>query len=379
MHQKLPARVVTPVIRCIWLALSCAVLATAAACSNNGLSSAPYRVETLVSGGPMHGAKGISFGPDGRLYVCSVQAQSIYRVDVATGETATAVPAPDGECDDIAFAPDGTMAWTAIASSEIRARRPSGDVYRVATRLPLVNPLGYTADGRLFAAQVGIDRFLEIDPAGSKPPRVLAKGIGNLNSFEITADGRLYGPLAGVGAVARIDLESGAIEPVATNLGMLSAVNLDSRGQIYAIGWSSGTLWKIDPQNGAARIVTTLEPPLDNLAIGPDDAVYVSQPARGAILRVDPASGEQRVVVPGNLSMPGGLALATGQERETLVVADDFGFRLVDTESGAVSALADLANFMDPPAATDVALNDDVIVLSDVARSRVYMVDRRTA
>jgi sugar lactone lactonase YvrE len=358
-----------------------------AACSNgtpdadSGQSpgSPAYRVETLVAGGPMHGAKGITFGPDGMLYVCSVYSQSIYRVDVETGEVTIAVGAPDGESDDVAFAPDGTMAWTALASGEIRARRPGGEVFVIAKDLPLINPLAYTADGRLFAAQIGYDRVLEIDVSGNDEPRLVAKKIGNLNSFEITDEDELYGPLAGIGTLARIDINSGAVTPVAENLGMLSAVNLDSRGRIYAVGWSSGELLRIDADTGAAEVIAVLGAPLDNLAIGPDDTIYLSQPWRGAIVRVDPDTGQQTDIVAGNMSVPGGLAITTEQGRETLIMADDFAFRWVDTQTGEVWATVDLAEFMDPPAATDVAVNDEVIVLSDVSRSRVYMLDRATS
>jgi rhodanese-related sulfurtransferase/sugar lactone lactonase YvrE len=340
------------------------------------LGSAPYRVETLVGGGPLHGAKGIAFGPDGFLYVCSVYAQSIFRVNVDTGEVTTAVPAPDGESDDVAFAPDGTMAWTALPSGEIRARRPGGEVFVVASGLPLINPVRFTADGRLFAAQIGVDRFLEIDIDANQPPRLIAKGIGHLNSFVITDDDQLYGPLAGIDTVARIDIETGAVTPVAENVGTVSAVKMNSRGELFAVGWSSGELMRIDIDTGAVEVVTTLDPPLDNLAIGPDDTVYVSQPARGAIVGVDPVTGQQADVVRGKISVPGGLAMTTRQGRETLVMADDFGFRLVDAQSGEVSAITDLADFMDPASATDVAVNDEVIVASDVTRSRVYMVAR---
>jgi len=362
------------------------IVTTGVACSNGTSNRAPdevagrdaYRVETLVAGGPLHGAKGIAFGPDGMLYICSVYAQSIYRVNVNSGQVSTAVPAPQGESDDVAFAPDGTMAWTALPSGEIRARRPGGSVFVLASDLPLINPLRYTADGRLFAAQIGIDRFLEIDVNADDPPRLVAKGIGHLNSFEITDDDQLYGPLAGIDTVARIDIDNGAITPIAGNLGMVSAVKLDSHGRLYAVGWSSGQLLRIDADTGAVELVAVVDPPLDNLAIGPDDVVYVSQPARGAIVSVDPVTGKQTDVVPGNLSVPGGLAITMQKGQETLIIADDFGFRIVDTRSGEVSAIIDLANFMDPAAATDVAVNDEVIVLSDVRRSLVYLVDRAT-
>lgn len=344
--------------------------------SDKTIKTALYRVETLVPGGPLHGAKGMTFGPDGMLYVGSVLSQSIYRVDVATGDVESAVGPPDGEADDIAFAPDGTMAWTATPSGEIRALRKDGTVFVVTSGVPLINPLGFTSDGRLFAAQIGFDRLHEFDLAGKNAPRLVAKGIGHLNSFEITSGNTLYGPLSGIGQLARIDVDTGAVSPIAEDLGTLSAVNLDSDGQIYAVDWSDGYLWRADPDSGAAELVAELEPSLDNLAIGPDDTIYVSQPARSAIVSIDPDSGVQRNVVPGSMSLPGGLAVTTNQGRETLVVADDYAYRWVDTENGALSVTVELGDFTYPGSATDVALNDGVMVFTDVVRSRVFMVDR---
>jgi sugar lactone lactonase YvrE len=336
-----------------------------------------YRLTTLVPGGPLHGAKGIEFGPDGGLYVCSVYAQSIYRVDVESGAVDVAVGAPHGESDDVAFGPDGMMAWTALPSAELRAMYPGGEPFVVATKLPLINPVGFTDDGRMFAAQIGIDRFLEIDPRGETEPRLVAKGIGHLNSFEITAENALYGPLAGNGTLARIDLETGMVTPVAENMGTLSAVNLDSQGRVYAIGWDDGRVMRFDGE-GSYEVIATLVPPLDNLAIDADDFIYVSLPARGAIVRIDPDTGAQTEIVPGNMGIPGGLHLDTTNGRETLIVADDFGFRHVDTRTGEIWATTDLTEFMDPNAASDVIANEQLIILSDIARDRVYAIDRET-
>lgn len=348
---------------------------------NGEYNRASYRVETLVPGGPLHGANGITFGPDGMLYVGSVSSQTVYRVDVTTGEVEILVPAPDGEADDIAFAPDGTMVWTALLGGEIRARRKDGTIDTIVSGKALINPVYFTADGRLFAAQVGFDRLYEFpvdrDLNSTREPRLVASKIGNLNSFEITADGDLYGPLSNLGTVVRIDIESGALTPIARDLGKVVAVNLDSNGRIWAVDWASGNLWRIDPDSGDKRVVATLEPPLDNLAIGPDDAVYVSRPAHSAIERVDADTGEQRNVVKGSLSSPGGLAIMTHDGHEALLVADGYGYRVVDTRTGAVTTTFDLAEFGFPGAATDVAVNDEFVALSDMGiRPRVYLVDR---
>ncbi len=360
--------------RCLASILLLAALG--AACSDSGNDDA-YRIETLVPGSPLHGANGITWGPDGMLYVGSVSSQTIYRVHPGTGQAEVVVPAPAGEADDVAFAPDGTMVWTALLGGEIRALREDGHVDTVVSDMALINPVYFTTDGRLFAAQVGFDRLYEFDFEGDAEPRLVASKIGNLNSFEITDDDELYGPLSNVETVARIDIESGEVTPVAENLGKVVAVNLDSDGNIWAVDWAGGRLWRIHPITGARAIVATLEPPLDNLAIGPDDTVYVSRPAHSAIETVDPETGEIQTLVDGSLSLPGGLAITSYNGREALVVADGYGYRLVDTETGAVTTPYDLTKFGFPSAATDLAVNHDFFVFSDLGiRPRVYLVDR---
>jgi sugar lactone lactonase YvrE len=350
--------------------------ALGAACSDSS-DDGTYRIETLVPGSPLHGVNGITWGPDGMLYAGSVSSQTVYRVHPGTGEAEVVVPAPAGEADDIAFAPDGTMVWTALLGGEIRALREDGSVDTIVSDMALINPVYFTSDGRLFAAQVGFDRLYEFDFEGDTEPRLIASKIGNLNSFEITDDDELYGPLSNVETVARIDIESGEVTPIAENLGKVVAVNLDSDGNIWAVDWAGGRLWRIHPITGARAIVATLEPPLDNLAIGPDDTVYVSRPAHSAIERVDPETGETRTLVDGNLSLPGGLALTSHDGREALIVADGYGYRVVDTKTGAVTTPYDLTQFGFPSAANDLAINDDFFVFSDLGiRPRVYLVDR---
>jgi len=368
-----------PIARLIALAVVAGftvALTSACADRNDGV----YRVETLVAGGPLRAPNGITFGPDGRLYVGSVAAQSIYRVDVATGAVDVVVPAPAGEADDIAFAPNGTMVWTALLAGEIRAQRRNGSVYTVAADKALINPLYFTTDGRLFAAQKGFDRLYEFQfgkGSSQTEPRLVASKMGDINSFEITADDKLYAPLSNIGTVARIDIETGTVTPIAENLGKVIAVNLDSRGQIWAVDLELGHLWRIDPDTGDAQIVATTEPPSDNLAIAADDAVYVSRTAASAIVRVDPASGEQSVIVPGNFSLVGGLALMTHRRREVLVVADSYGYRIVDTGTGAVTTTFKLTDVGFPYASSDVAVNDEFLALTDmITRPRVFLVDR---
>jgi sugar lactone lactonase YvrE len=327
-----------------------------------------------ASGIAPHGINGLNFGPDGALYVASLIGPGIYRIDLARGTLAEVVGAPLGEADDVAVAPDGTLAWTALISGEVRLRRPDGRVETLASGLPFVNPVHFTAQGRLFAGQIGQpDTLFELDPAGRRPPRAIASGLGGINAFTDDGQGGLYVPLGEQGAVGRVDVETGALRILATGLGQPVAVKRDSRGQLATIDWQNGAVIRVDPATGATRTLATVTPPLDNLAIGPDDTIYVSRPSDNGIVAIDPASGTQRSVIQGRLAAPGGLAFSREGGRAVLRVADAMGWREVDAATGAVTLRPfDLvAN-----GSSTIAVTSRHIVLGYVRRASVSVLDR---
>src|SRR6187399_1010378 len=73
-----------------------------------------YDQQILVPGSWFHGVHGLAFNKDDQLFAGSVLGQAIYRVQVDSGEVDRLVEPPIGMADDIAFAEDGTMAWTAF-------------------------------------------------------------------------------------------------------------------------------------------------------------------------------------------------------------------------------------------------------------------------
>ena len=226
-------------------------------------------LETLVAGSALHAPNGITFGPDGQLYAGSVASQTIYRIDPTTGAVAIVVPAPAGEADDVAFAPTGALVWTALVAGEIRVLQPDQTVATLVSDFALINPLDFTADGRLFAAQMAFDRLhefpLDDNLQLSGKPRLVASKLGNLNSFEITADNQLIGPLFNNGEVAAVNIESGAVQVIARDLGRVVAVNLDAAGNVWTIDWASGALWRID-RNGDDWLEATAGRPLATAA-----------------------------------------------------------------------------------------------------------------
>ena len=71
-----------------------------------------YEVTRLVPGSAFHGVHGLGIDSQGRLFAGSVAGAALYEVDPGKGTAKIVVPTPEGMADDIAFAPDGTMAWT---------------------------------------------------------------------------------------------------------------------------------------------------------------------------------------------------------------------------------------------------------------------------
>src|SRR5450755_3826813 len=77
-----------------------------------GASAQTYEVTKLVPGSAFHGVHGLGIDKAGRLFAGSVAGAALYEVDRDKGTAKIAIPSPEGMADDIAFAPDGTMAWT---------------------------------------------------------------------------------------------------------------------------------------------------------------------------------------------------------------------------------------------------------------------------
>lgn len=333
-------------------------------------------VTTLVPGTPLHGIQGLAWGADGMLYAGAISAQKISRIDPRKGTVEVIVDAPFGEADDLAIAADGTLAWTAIATGELRIRRPGEAMQVLAKGLPGINPVAFRRDGRLVAGQLGpVNALYEFDPAGRKPPRTITTEVDNLNGFDFGADGRLYAPFWQAGVLVAIDIDSGAVTRLAEGLNTPSAVNLDSHGRLISVDYNTGDVRRTDPVSGASKVIVTLPPPLDNLAVGDDDTIYVSDTAHSGVIAVDPSTGASRRIVGGEFSTPGGMKIAMLDGRETLIVADSTGYRFVDPIDGKVTR----PRFdMSVGASLDVAASDDVIAASDVRFGRVYKLDRRT-
>src|SRR3954447_9174387 len=245
------------------LALSAAVAATVLFGAAGGASAQGYEVTQLVPGSAFHGVHGLGIDKTGRLFAGSVAGAAMYEVDRNSGTAKIAIPSPVGMADDIAFAPDGTMAWTGFLTGDLYSRKGDGPIKKLASGLSGINSLAYRKDGRLYASTVFLgDTLYEIDTEGTKAPRIIMEKMGGLNGFEFGPDDKLYGPLWFKGQVVNIDVDKAELTVVADGFTTPAAVNFDSKGNLWAVSTALGQLVRVDVKSGEKKVIAQLKPSL---------------------------------------------------------------------------------------------------------------------
>ena len=302
-----------------------------------GLAGEAVQFETtvLAEGAPFHGANGLAFDSLDQLHVASVLGNEIAVIDPETGEMISTVGAfhrVEGP-DDVAFGPDGSLYWTSFSTGEIGRVSPAGE--RTGQFIsPGVNSIAFSDDGRLFVSLVFMaDALYEVDPDLSDPPRLIAENLGYLNGMDWGADGYLYGPIWRKGEVARIDVSTGEIETVAGGFMIPAAVQFAPDGFLYVIDKIKGRVSKVDISTGEAEVVAEMMPGLDNLACDSSGQLFVSHGQDGIVYRILP-DGSTRTCCPGGMIAPGGVAVLSGPEGESVYVADFWTLREFDGDTG---------------------------------------------
>ena len=339
-------------------------------------------VEIVVPGSVIQAIEGIDIGPDGMIYGTSIHALAVYRIDPDTGFVTIAVPSPYGESDDVAVGPAGTpaegiLAWTAQSTGEIRIQRPGGMPEVILPDAPRVNPIAFNKEGRLFTAQSGAgeNALWELDVIGNNPPRVVAKNKGRLNGFGFGSDGRLYSPHFGTNELFAIDVDTGDFEVIADDVGTTAATKPDADGNVWNVDYMTGDLWLTDMKTGESRIYATFPPPLDNLTIDDDGVIYMADLAISGITAFNPKTMESWTVTAGSFTVPLGMAATTLNGEEAILIADPFGYRFLDPQSGEITREPKMWS---PGASSSVAANDEIIVTTYANYGAIRKIDRAT-
>ncbi len=348
------------------------------ACSTAPLTkpTAWGKPQVLVAPSSFTGVHGLAVDQKGRLLAGSVVGNAIWEVDRTTGAAKIFIGGPEGQADDIAVGPKGELAWTNYLMGMVRYRENDTAPLRVLAKdLAGLNSLDFDRrNGKLYASQVFLgDALWELDVAGTKPPRLIAKDMGGFNGFEVGPDGMLYGPLWFKGQVVKIDPADGKITVINDQFKVPAAANLDGKGNLWVVDTKTGELSKVELANGRKTVMKQLSTALDNLAIAPDGTIYVSNMADNSVQAYNPTTGDVKTLTSGKLAVPAGLRLADG----FLWVADIFSFRKVDVNNGQVTDLARMqASDLEYP--FGVGISKDTIALSSWFTSSVQLIDRAT-
>jgi sugar lactone lactonase YvrE len=291
-------------------------------------------VQILARGAPIHGANGLMFDGNDRLYIASVGGREILVMDPDTGQILDRLGLDEGveSPDDLVFGPDGSLYWTALFTGEVGRISPDGVKTGQFVALG-VNPITFSDDGRLFVALDFLgDGLYELDPDLVEPPRLIIEELGFLNGFDFGPDGYLYGPIYTQGKVVRIDVDTGEMSTVADGFHVVPAVKFDSQGRLYTGDSDTGEVFRIG-LDGQKDVIATGLFGLDNLAFDSNDRLFVSGSDDGYIVEVL-ADGSNRLVSEGGMIVPQGVTVLDRSDGKSLFVADMMTVRQFDGATG---------------------------------------------
>ena len=355
--------------------------------SKNDKKSQNAELKVLVKGALIKGSNGLDVGPDGNLYIASVNGQEVVVMNKNNGKILNRYGPEKGVLgpDDLVFNPEGTSFYfTDLLPGFVGRMTPDGTLLGYQFVAPGVNPVRFSkpnpddpeSEPRLFVALDFLgDGLYELDPELSDPPRQIISCpggfcLGFFNSFdtrwEEEDDGYhlyLYGPLFAMNLVIAIDITNITETKVLNNIildppsniglsdlfndedirivagmdGSLSnpaAVKFGPDGMLYVIDQSS-KMFKVNPDGlDEKTLYATLPPGLDNITFDEDGTIYMTNADEGWVAELLP-SRQLRYISPGGMILPQGLAVMPGaNNQDILYEADLFRLRKFNGTSG---------------------------------------------
>jgi sugar lactone lactonase YvrE len=303
-----------------------------------------YKLATIVKDTPFAGVNGAVIGGDGALYVVHTGDGTATRIDLETMSATEFVHPWAGVFlpDDITS--DGKGTFYATGTTPL-----VGEVYRIdAAGVKTVIARGLTAPngiqfnhntGRLFITECfWANRVFEIDPSGATEPRLVVKAdvIKGPEGFDFDPDTQdLIIPDFFLGQVLRVNPDSGAIQPIASQFTKPSALKVgpDKMAYLPELG---GAVYRLSLDGKRRDKLAQLPPGLDNLAITPDGRLFITNYWDATVYEVaTDGSGRFKTLFHKGANTLHGLVVENGQ----VIVSDAIMIRTVQNGEYAPTKL----------------------------------------
>jgi DNA-binding beta-propeller fold protein YncE len=246
---------------------------------------------------------GLVEGPDHKIYVCSIDDHTIYRIDRKSNQVEPYVTGQN-EPYEIRFGPDGHLYFVDMKDHVIRRVDKKS---RAVTVVAGTGEAGFAGDGGPAArAQFNQPHAIQFDPQG----RLLVCDIRNHR-------------------VRRIDLKTGRIETVLGGpdrpVRGPRAIDFARDGTMWLALREGNAVWRYRSLESAPEVIAEKLHGPKGIAVSPDGGVYIADTESHEVSRIDPRTGQVTVVL-GGLKRPHGIYI---NARNEIFIGDSENHRVL--------------------------------------------------
>lgn len=248
-------------------------------------------------------------GPDGALYICSIDDHKIYRLDRKTGKLTPFVEGLN-EPYEVRFDARGDLFFVDMKTHIVKKRdHRTGAITVIAgtgeagfsgdggpahlARLDQPHAIQFDPQGRLLICDIRNHRVRRVDLKTGIIETVLGgpdRPVKGPRAIDFSPDGTLWLALREGNAVLRVNTADWSVQTVAEKLHGPKGIAWSPDGKIYIADTESHEISRIDPNTGAVEVlVRDLKRP-HGIYVNKRGEVFIGDSEKHRVLLFDPYS-----------------------------------------------------------------------------------------
>lgn len=239
---------------------------------------------------------GMSYGPDGHLYVSDALNDRVLRYDGTSGAFLGVAASQNlVRAGFNAFGPDGYLyVCSADGDNKVHKFDPQNGAWLGSITAPgMTAPTGIAwNDGTMYVSAFGANRVFAFDADTGASLGALARPFARPMYLRFGGDGNLWVNEYGANRISRVNILSGALVGTVTTPGLSGPVGQVGTpdGGVLVASWNNGRVYELDGTTGAFRSLFIADyPNVNDLLITPD---FVPSP--GCTVMLAAAAGWRR-------------------------------------------------------------------------------------